>query len=141
MNGHRDYNRQVIDEFRANQGKVGGSLAGTPMLLLTTTGARSGQRRTVPMGYVTDGDRLIVFASNLGAPSDPAWCRNLAAQPDVTVETGSETFDGTATVTAGAERERLWALALTRFPFLVNHQARTARPIPVVALARRAWSG
>lgn len=131
-----DYNLQVIKEFRENGGKIGGQLEGTPVLLLTTTGAKSGQRRTAPMMYMPDGDRLIVYASMMGAPTNPAWYHNLVAHPRVTVEVGTETFDGTAIVTTDEERQRLWARALELYPFLDDHQAKTARQIPVIALER-----
>lgn len=132
-----DYNRRIIEEFRTNGGKVGGHFAGTPLLLLTTTGAKSGQRRTTPLGYQTDGDRLIVFASMLGAPTNPAWYHNLVAHPEVTVEIGTETFDANTVATTGEERQHLWAKALELAPFLAEHQAKTTRPIPVIALERR----
>src|SRR4249919_3980283 len=108
MADQNDYNRQLIEDFRANRGKSGGPFAGRPLLLLSTTGAKSGQRRTTPMMYIPDGDRLLVIASNVGAPAHPDWYRNLVAHPDVTVEVGTETFDATAVVTQGAERDRLW---------------------------------
>ncbi len=131
------YNEQVIREFRANKGEVGGPLEGTPLLLLSTTGAKSGRRHTTPLGYVSDGERLVVFASVLGAPNNPAWYHNVAAHPEVTVETGDEAFDAKAVVAEGAERARLWALAVDSYPFLEDHQAKTTRRIPVIALERR----
>jgi deazaflavin-dependent oxidoreductase (nitroreductase family) len=108
------YNEQVIREFCANKGEVGGPLEGTPLLLLTTTGAKSGRRHTTPLGYASDGERLIVFASVLGAPNNPAWY--LVAHPEVGVETGEEAFDAVAVVAEGAERDRLWELALNSYP-------------------------
>jgi deazaflavin-dependent oxidoreductase (nitroreductase family) len=133
-----DYNHQVIEEFRANGGKVGGMWEDTPLLLLTTTGAKSGERRTTPMGYMPDGDRLIVFASAGGAPTHPGWYHNLLAHPEVTVEVGTETFDAIAAVTKDAERDRLWAKGVALYPFLAKHQAKTPRQIPVIALSHRA---
>src|SRR5258708_40202055 len=106
-----DYNRRLIEEFRANGGKVGGMWEGTPLLLLTTRGAKSGERRITPMGYLPDGDRLIVWASNVGAPTHPDWYHNLVAHPEVTVEVGTETFDPIAVVTEESERDRLWTKA------------------------------
>jgi len=138
MTGPNDYNSKIIEEFRANGGKVGGQFAGAPLLLLTTTGAKSGQTRVTPLGYQRDGGRLIVYASMLGAPTNPAWYHNLVAHPEVTVEVGDETFDGTAIVTSGAERSRLWDRAVELSPFLGEHQARTTRQIPVIVLSRRA---
>jgi deazaflavin-dependent oxidoreductase (nitroreductase family) len=133
-----DYNRRLIEEFRAHGGKVSGYFEHTPLLLLTTTGARSGERRTTPMGYLPDGDRLIVWASNGGAPTHPDWYHNLLAHPHVTVEVGTETFDAVAVVTAGAERDRLWTQGVTVYPQLAEAQAKTTRLIPVIALSRQA---
>ncbi|HET8853923.1 MAG TPA: nitroreductase family deazaflavin-dependent oxidoreductase [Ktedonobacteraceae bacterium] len=133
-----DYNRRLIEEFRANGGKVGGMWEGTLLLLLTTTGARSGERRTTPMGYLPDGDRLIVFAANGGSPTNPDWYHNLVAHPHVTVEVGTETFDALAAVTAGAERNQLWTQGVMMYPFLAEHQAKTTRLIPVIALSQQA---
>jgi deazaflavin-dependent oxidoreductase (nitroreductase family) len=133
-----DYNHRVIEEFRANGGKVGGMWEGTPLLLLTTTGAKSGERRTTPMGYMADGDRLIVWASNGGSPTNPDWYHNLVAHPHVTVEVGTETFDAIAVVTADAERDQLWTQGVALYPILAEHQAKTTRQIPVIALSRQA---
>ena len=139
----KDYNRQLIEDFRAQREKPGGlfasgsSFAKRPLLLLTTTGARSGQPRTSPMMYVRNGERLLVIASNAGAPKHPDWYRNLVAHPDVTVEIGNETYKATAIVTEGAERERLWNTIVAQYPFFTEHQAKTARQIPIVALERR----
>lgn len=132
----KDYNERVIEEFRANEGEVGGQFEGTP-LLLTTTGAKSGRQHTTPLGYVPDGERLIFFASVLGAPNNPAWYHNLVAHPEVIVEVGAEAFDATAVVAEGSERDRLWEVAVDSYPFLDDHQARTTRRIPVIALERR----
>ena len=126
-------NRTVIEKYRANGGNVGEPFAGAHvLLLLTTTGARTGERRTAPMMYRRDGDRLVVFASNAGAPAHPGWFWNLTAHPEATVEVGRETFDVSAVVTSGEERERLWRL----FPF-PEHEERAGRQIPVVALEPR----
>lgn len=136
MRDMKDYNRHLIEEFRANGGKVSGQWS-TPLLLLTTTGAKSGQRRTTPMGYIPEGDRLIVIASNLGALAHPDWYHNIVAHPEVTVEAGAETFDTIAKVTSGEEREQLWARAVELYPFFVEHQAKTTRQIPIIALPRQ----
>jgi deazaflavin-dependent oxidoreductase (nitroreductase family) len=127
------HNRKVIEEFRANRGA-----GDRPLLLLNTTGARTGQRRTTPMMYVPDGDRLLVFASNAGAPRHPDWYHNILASPEVTVEVGAEVYEATAVVTSGAERERLFARTVEQYPFFADHQAKITREIPVVALERRA---
>ena len=137
MTDQIEYNRRLIEEFRANRGVSGGPFDGRPLLLLTTTGARSGQPRIAPMMYIPDGDRLLVIASNIGAPTHPNWYHNLVAHPDVTVEVGTETFDATAVVIEGAERQRLWARIVEMYPFFAEHQAKTTRQIPVIALERR----
>jgi deazaflavin-dependent oxidoreductase (nitroreductase family) len=131
-----DFNRQVVEEFRANGGKVGGNFGKSTLLLLTTTGAKTGQPRIAPLGYIKDGDRYVVLASNLGAPNHPDWYHNLVAHPDVTVEAGTERFAARATTAEGAERERLVAYLATAMPFLADHQARTTRQIPIVLLER-----
>lgn len=141
MTDHMDQksrNRQLIEEFRANRGKTGALFAGRPSLLLTTTGAKSGEPRTTPMMYIPDGDRLLVIASNLGAPTHPDWYRNLLAHPRVTVELTAETFDATAALAEGEERARLWAKIAEQYPFFIEHQARTTRQIPVIVLSRQA---
>ncbi len=137
MTDQNDYNLQLIEEFRANRNKAGGSFEGRPLLLLTTTGAKSGERRTTPMMYVPDGDRLLVIASNIGAPRHPDWYHNLVAHPEVTIEVGTETFDAIAVVTEGEEWHRLWTRIVELYPFFAEHQAKTTRPIPVIALSRR----
>ena len=137
MTDRNEYNRRLIEEFRAERGKADGPMAGRPLLLLTTTGARTGQRRTTPMMYIPDGERLLVIASNAGAPTHPDWHYNLLAHPDVTVEVGAETYDATATIIEGAERQRLWAMVVERYPFFAEHQANVTRQIPVIALRRQ----
>ena len=128
----KDWNKQIVSEFRANGGKVGGQYAGAPLLLLTTIGNKSGEPRITPLAYQADGDRLIVVASFMGSPKHPAWYLNLLAQPEVTVEVGNETFKAIASDTDPAERERL----LEKWPFVQEHQAKTSREIPFVALHR-----
>jgi deazaflavin-dependent oxidoreductase (nitroreductase family) len=127
------YNRKLIEEFRA-AGRTAGE---RPLLLLTTTGARTGQPRTTPMMYVPDGARLLVIASNAGAPRHPDWYHNLLVDPEVTVEVAGETYRSTAVVTTGAERDRLFARTAESYPFFTDHQARVSRRIPVVALVRQ----
>ena len=133
----RDANRRVIEEFRANVGIVGGPYEGMPLLLLTTTGARSGRRHTTPLAYLEDGGRLVVFASSGGAPTNPDWYHNIRARPTATVEVGAESFDVSATVATGEERDRLFAAQAARRPQLADYQARSARSFPVVVLERR----
>jgi deazaflavin-dependent oxidoreductase (nitroreductase family) len=137
MTDQNTYNRQLIEEFRANRGKSGGPMEGRPLLLLTTTGAKSGQLRTTPMMYIPDGDRLLVIASNAGAPVHPDWYRNLVAYPEVTVEVGNEIFEAIAIVTDGPERQRLWTRVVELYPFFADHQAKVTRQIPVIVLERR----
>jgi deazaflavin-dependent oxidoreductase (nitroreductase family) len=133
----KDWNTQVIEQFRANGGEVGGQFEGAPLLLLTTTGAKSGKRRVHPMMYLPEGDRLFVFASKAGAPTNPDWYHNLVAHPDASVEVGPDSYDVTATVLEGAERDRVFAEQARRYPGFAEYQAGTERIIPVVALVRR----
>ncbi len=134
---HNDFNQQVIDQFRANNGTmVSGVFKGAPLLLLTTTGARSGRRRTTPLAHTRDGDRYVVIASKAGAPSDPDWFRNLLANPEVTVEVGSETFEARASVPTGSERKRLYDQQAAIMPNFAEYQRKTTREIPVVVLER-----
>lgn len=137
MTDPSDFNRAIIDEFRANDGKVGGPFEGAPMLLLTTTGAKSGQARTVPVVYLPDGDRYVVFASKAGAPTHPDWYHNLVANPQVSVEVGSDRFDVQAVVLTGDEHDRLYATQAERYPGFKEYQEKTTRVIPVVALEPR----
>jgi deazaflavin-dependent oxidoreductase (nitroreductase family) len=137
MTDQNEYNRKLIEEFRATRANLDWPFKGRPLLLLTTTGARSGERRTTPIMYMPDGDRLIVFASNAGALTHPAWYHNLMAHPQVTVEIGNETFDAIALVTEGAERNRIWSKTVELYPFFADHQAKITRQIPVVALERQ----
>jgi deazaflavin-dependent oxidoreductase (nitroreductase family) len=130
------FNRGIIEEFRANDGKVGGNFAGAPLLLLTTTGAKSGQQRTSPVVYTTDGDRLVIIASYAGRPTNPAWFNNLVANPEVTVEVPGETYSARAVVAAGEYRDRLYAAQAELMPAFNDYQAKTNRQIPVVTLER-----
>ncbi len=131
----KEINRRVIEQFRA-----GGEIDGMhrDRLLLTTTGAKSGLRRTTPMMFERDGDRVLVMASNAGATKAPDWYHNLVADPHVTVEIGDEAYQAVAVVTEGAERERLWSMITDNYAFFVEHQGKAGRDIPVVALERTA---
>jgi deazaflavin-dependent oxidoreductase (nitroreductase family) len=133
-----DWNAKIIAEFRATGGRVGGQFDGAPLLLLTTTGAKSGLARTSPMMYLPDGDRLVVFASKAGAPTNPDWYHNLVANPSATVEVGTESFDVDAHVTTGAERDELYARQAKLYPGFAEYETKTDRVIPVVALSRKA---
>lgn len=126
------YNRQLIAQFRA----AGRRLEGRQLLVLTTTGARTGQSRSTPMMYVRDGDRVLVVASNAGAPRHPDWYRNLLAHPDVTVEVDGEEYRARAVPLDGDEYADRWASITGDFPFFAEHQSKIARRIPVVALTR-----
>jgi deazaflavin-dependent oxidoreductase (nitroreductase family) len=138
MSGMEDFNKAIIEEFRSHGGKVGGPFEGTPVLLLTTTGARTGQQRTTPVVYLPDGERMIIFASKAGAPENPGWYHNLAANPTVTVEVGSETVEAEASVLEGEERDRLFQQQADLHPQFHEYAERTTRQIPVVELRRRA---
>lgn len=131
-----EFNQKVITEFRANKGKVGGRYANTPLLLLTTTGAKSGKTYTNPLAYTKDGDRLVVIASLGGAPQNPSWYHNLVAHPETTVEVGSERFQAKATVATGEERQRLYNQQAAQLPAFAEYQKKTKRQIPVIVLTR-----
>ena len=128
------YNRQLIDQFRSDGGA---SMGNRPLLLLTTLGRRSGKRRTSPMMYVREEGRLLVIAANNGARSDPAWYRNLVADPQVTVEVPGQQFTATAEPLTGDDYEREWARIKEKYPFFAEHDKRSGdRRIPVVALTK-----
>lgn len=131
-----EQNKQVIAEFRANGGKVSGRFANTPLLLLTTTGAKSGRSLTLPVAYTRDGDRIVIIASKAGAPKNPAWYHNLIAHPTATVELGSERFQVRASATSGEERDRLFNNQAHLLPAFAEYQKKTTRVIPVFVLER-----
>ena len=136
MTDHDDWNQKIIDEFRSNGGKLGGQFAGAPLLLLTNTGAKTGQKHTTPVMYLADRDRLAIFASKAGAPTNPDWYHNLLAHPRASVEVGPETFEVEAEVAGRDERDRLYAIQSERYPGFAEYQAKTPRVIPVVILRR-----
>ncbi len=136
MGRTRDWNASIIEEFRANGGKVGGPFEGRTLLLLHTTGAKTGQARTNPVAYMADGDRFVIFASKAGAPTNPDWYHNLIAHPDVTIEVGTETFPARARVTTGDEHDELWTRQVKLIPAFGEYQSKTERTIPVVVLER-----
>jgi deazaflavin-dependent oxidoreductase (nitroreductase family) len=131
-----DFNQQIIEEFRANGGKVGGNFDGAPMVLLTTTGAKTGLERTSPLVYLDDGDRWLVFASAAGADHHPAWYHNVVAHPGVTVEVGTETIHAIAVPLEGAERDEAYARQVEVMPGFGDYERKTDRTIPVIALTR-----
>jgi deazaflavin-dependent oxidoreductase (nitroreductase family) len=136
MSERNEFDQRVINEFRANQGKVGGQMAGLPLLLLTTTGAKTGRALIKPLAYTKEGDRIFVIASFAGSPNNPAWFNNLVANPTVTVEVGSERFQAMAVVTTGEERQRLFNTQADKIPIFHDYQKKTTRQIPVVVFER-----
>lgn len=131
---HADFNAKVIDEFRANEGRVGGVFEGMPILLVHHTGAKSGAQRINPVAYHRDGDRYVIFASKAGAPTNPAWYHNLIAHPDTTIEVGDQTLSVHASEAAGEERDRLYAAQAERIPQFAEYAQKTSRAIPVIVL-------
>jgi deazaflavin-dependent oxidoreductase (nitroreductase family) len=125
-----DFNAQVIEEFRANGGRVGGG----SLLLLHHTGAKSGETRINPLAYLSDNGRYVVFASRGGAPKNPAWYHNLKAHPNVSIEVGTDTIDVVASEATGEERERLYRTQAERVPEFAEYEKRTERVIPVIVL-------
>ena len=128
-----DWNRKIIEEFRANKGRVA-TFARQPLLLLTHTGAKTGKRRTNPLAYFRDGDRYIVVGSKGGAPTNPDWYYNLLANPRATIEVDNERLEVTAEPAGSAERERLWAMVIERNPAFKEYEKKTRRTIPLVIL-------
>jgi deazaflavin-dependent oxidoreductase (nitroreductase family) len=129
-----DFNTQVIEEFRANDGKVGGNFEGAPLLLLHSTGAKSGEPRLHPVMYQANGDRYVIFASKAGAPENPAWYHNLSANPQAKIEVGADTVDVTAAEATGDERDELFNKQKEIFPTFGDYEAKTDRTIPVMIL-------
>lgn len=132
-----DFNQQIIAEFRANDGKVGGDFEGADMVLVHHTGARSGTERVTPLVYRPEGDGWIIFASKAGAPDNPAWYHNLKANPDTTIEVGSERIEVTATEVTGADRDRIFEAQKRDVPQFADYEASTDRVIPVILFQRR----
>ena len=129
-------NKETIKEFRANGGLVGGSFEGQTLLLLHHVGAKSGKERVSPLVYRNEGDAWVVFASNAGLPTNPAWYYNLLARPTATVELGTEIVAVTARVAEGAERTRIWGATTTEAPVFAGYEAQSGREIPVIVLER-----
>ena len=130
----QERNRRIIDEFRENDGKVGGRFEAKSLLLLHTRGAKSGQERINPLAYVRDGDRYVIIASKGGAPTNPSWYYNILASSLVTVEAGNETFQARATVAEEPERTRLYNKMVEMMPGFDDYRRRTTRNIPVIVL-------
>lgn len=136
-NRQNDWNRRLIEEFHANGGDVSGPMAGTSLLLLTTTGAKSGQIRTSPLVYYDENGRLFVFASKAGASTNPDWYYNILAHPEVTLEKGTEKFSATGVVLEEEERARVYAKQAALSPRFAEYEKTTTRKIPVVELVRK----
>ncbi len=136
MTDHHDFNSTIIAEFRANAGVVDGPFEGRTMLILHSTGAKSGQERVVPLVYQTVGDSWAIFASKGGSPTNPDWYHNLVANPDATIETGTDTVNIKARVTDGDERDRIWEQQKADVPGFADYETATDRIIPVVILER-----
>jgi deazaflavin-dependent oxidoreductase (nitroreductase family) len=135
MTNENDPNRKIIEEFRANDGVVGGMFEGMPLLLLHHTGAKSGTERVNPLAYQRLGDDSVaVFASKGGYPSNPDWFHNVVANPDVKVEIGTESYAGKARVATGDERERIWSAQKKALPQFAEYEAKVTREIPVVVI-------
>jgi deazaflavin-dependent oxidoreductase (nitroreductase family) len=128
------FNNSIVDEFRANDGKVGGQFANANLLLLTTTGAKSGKERISPLAYFRIDGRLIIIGSFAGAPVNPAWVHNLRANPQAHVEVGTDEFDVTARELPDAEREELFPKVTAVAPGFAEYQAKTSRVIPLFEL-------
>lgn len=137
MASGQDWNKQMIDEFRANEGRIGGPFEGATMLLLTHTGRKSGTKRTNPLVYFGEGDTMYVFASKGGAPANPDWYWNLIGHPDASVEVGTDEFDVVASEVTGAERDRVYEANAALRPAFAQYQRNTTRTIPVIALRRK----
>ena len=135
MSDQDDWNARIIEEFRANDGKVGGPFEGAPLLLLHSTGAKSGAERVAPLMYQAVGHDFAVFASKAGAPTNPDWYHNLLAHPAAGVEVGTETLAITARVAEGDERERIWSKQKADYPRFAEYEEKTSRQIPVVVLS------
>lgn len=129
-----DFNAQIIDEFRANEGRVAGMFEQMPLLLLHHTGARSGTARVNPLAYQDDDGRYVIFASKAGAPTNPDWYHNLKAHPNATIEVGTDTIDVVASEATGEERERLYRTQAERMPQFAEYAHKTDRTIPVIVL-------
>lgn len=133
----REINAGVIEEFRANAGVLSGPLAGAPVLLLTTTGHRTGRPHTTPIGFIDDGTSVVVAAANGGSDHDPDWLRNVRADGRVTVELAGTTRSGTAVTATGADRQTLLARLSDSLPGMADHISATSREIPVVVISER----
>jgi len=137
MTRPQNFNQQIIEEFRANEGKVGGPFAGATMLLLHHKGRKTGEERINPLVYYQEGETIYVFGSMGGAPQHPQWYRNLMANPDAGVEVGTEKFEVQAADVTGPERDRIYEANAAIRPTFAQYQRNTSRQIPVIALRRK----
>lgn len=133
-----EFNQKIMDEFRANDGKVGGPFEGMNMLLLTTTGAKSGEKITTPLVYLPDGKTMVIIASMAGAPNNPAWYHNIKANKDVTIDIGNGEFAAEATEVLGDRRDELYAAQASRYPAFADYEKKTTRRIPVISVSAKA---
>ena len=131
----KDFNSQVIDEFRANGGKAGGMFEGMPLVLVHNVGAKSGKEYVTPLVYLADGDDIVIFASKAGAPENPGWYHNLKAEPNVSIEVGDQKLDALATEATGDERDRLYSAQEAEQPQFSGYAEKTDRKIPVIVLS------
>lgn len=131
-----DFNQAIIDEFRANGGVVGGPFEGATLLLLHTTGAKSGQPRVSPLAYLTVDGKMIIIGSYAGAPKDPAWVHNLRAHPRARIEVGTDAYDVAVRELPAGERDSLYPRVVEKAPQFGEYQAKTSRPIPLFELTR-----
>lgn len=134
MSDPNDWNGKIIEEFRANEGRVGGMFANTPLLLLHTTGAKSGRARINPLAYLKDGERYVIIASKGGAPTNPDWYYNVVAQPEVQIEVGTQQMAARATVAEEPERSALYEKMVAKNPGFDEYRRKTTRTIPVIVL-------
>jgi deazaflavin-dependent oxidoreductase (nitroreductase family) len=134
--GPNDWNRKVIEEFRANAGKVGGYFEGAPMILVHHLGARTGTERVSPLVYLPDGEDMVIAATKGGAPTNPDWYHNLKAHPRITVEVGTEAFPVEATEVTGTERDELWRRLVEMRPGFAEYEEKTDRVFPMFRLTR-----
>jgi deazaflavin-dependent oxidoreductase (nitroreductase family) len=137
MSKMNDFNKGIIEEFRANEGKVGGMFVDVSLLLLHTTGAKSGIARINPLAYIVDGERFVIIASKGGSPTHPDWYHNIVANPEVSVEVGTAQFQARATIATEPERSKLYEQMASVNPIFADYQRKTTRTIPVIVLTRK----
>lgn len=133
----KEFNERIINEFRENKGVVGAPFEGAPLLLLTTTGSKTGMLRTTPLVYLADGDRYVIIASKGGAPENPSWYNNIVAGGEVSIEVGTEKFEVQPEIIEGKERDELYARQEVLMPGFKDYRLNTSRIIPVIALTRK----